>query len=110
MQSPDNRAVLQALGLSRKAGKTVIGTEAVCASLREKIKPFAVFLANDNAQATDKRLLDKCKSYRVPIYRIPAGGAELAHALGKGAHTAAVAVTDEHLCQLAIEKLRSQDC
>ena len=101
----NNAAILRALGLCRKAGKVIIGTDAVCEAVRGKTPPKAVFAANDNAENTDKKLRDKCGSRGVPFYHIPASGAELAHALGKSAHTAAVAVTDENLCQLAFKQL-----
>ncbi len=105
MPANENGAVLRALGLCRKAGKIIIGTEAVCKALREPKKPFAVFAANDNSENTEKRLRNQCGSHGVPLYRVPASGAELARALGKSAHTAAAAVTDENLCQLAVGKL-----
>ena len=105
MQTDEN-AVLQAIGLCRKAGKTVIGTDAVCEALRGRKKPVAVFAANDNSENTDKRLRDKCATYGVPLLMLPADGEALAHALGKGARTAAVAVTDENLYRLVIGKFR----
>ena len=98
---------LGAIGLCRKAGKVIVGTDAVCEALRGKNKPCAVFAANDASENTAKRLRDKCGSYGVPLYVVPADGEELAHALGKSAKTAAVAVTDENLCRLAAGKLKS---
>ena len=106
MGTENASALLQALGLCRKAGKAVIGTDAVCEALRGKQKPVAVFAANDLSANTQKRLRDKCATYGVPLRIIPAGGETLAHALGKSAKTAAVAVTDENLCRLVTEKLR----
>ena len=105
MATENAAAVLQALGLCRKAGKVVIGTDAVCEALRERQKPVAVFAANDLSANTEKRLRDKCATYGVPLRVIPAGGEALAHALGKSAKTAAVAVTDENLCRLVMGKL-----
>ena len=98
-------AVLQAIGLCRKAGKVIIGTDAVCEAMRGRHKPVAVFAANDISENTEKRLRDKCTTYGVSLRVIPAGGEMLAHALGKCAKTAAVAVTDENLYRLVIEKL-----
>ena len=104
MPGPD--PVLGALGLCRKAGKVVIGTDAVIDALRAKVPPHAVFAAGDNSENTNKRLRDKCATYAVPLYPLPANGADLARALGKSAKTAAVAVTDEHLCRLVLSRLQ----
>ena len=101
------QGVLGAIGLCRKAGKAVIGTDAVCEALRGKKKPCGVFTANDNSPNTDKRLRDKCKTYGVPLSVLPADGEELARAVGKGAKTAAVAVTDENLYRLTVGKLEA---
>ena len=104
MPGPDS--VLGALGLCRKAGKVVIGTDAVIDALRAKVPPLAVFAAGDNSENTNKRLRDKCATYAVPLYPLPANGEDLARALGKSAKTAAVAVTDEHLCRLVLSRLQ----
>lgn len=91
---------MRAVGLCRKAGKLLIGTDAVCAALAERIKPCAVFAAEDNSENTEKKLRDKCGFYRVELIRLPVSGEDLAHAIGKRARCAAVAVTDENLCRL----------
>ena len=105
MGTENAAAVLQAIGLCRKAGKIVIGTDAVCEALRGRQKPASVFAANDISANTEKRLRDKCATYGVPLRVLPANGETLAHALGKSAKTAAVAVTDENLCRLVMGKL-----
>lgn len=86
--------LLSALGLCGKAGKLVFGTPAVCEELAKKMKPFLVVSAHDNSENTEKRLCDKCTFYGVPLKQIAAGGEEIAHAVGKTGHIAAVAVTD----------------
>lgn len=100
-------ALLGAIGLCRKAGKLIVGTDAVCLSLREKKKPCGVLAAADVSENTAKRLRDKCESYRVPLYRIEESGEALAAAIGKGAKTAAVAVTDGELWRLVLSRLEA---
>ena len=107
MPTPETQKVLGALGLCRKAGKTVLGTDAVCEALRGDPRPCAVFAAGDNSENTNKRLRDKCATYAVPLRTLPVSGEELAAALGKSARTAAVAVTDENLCRLVLSRLES---
>ena len=74
--------------------------------IRSGGKARAVFAAGDNSENTNKRLRDKCATYAVPLYPLPANGEDLARALGKSAKTAAVAVTDEHLCRLVLSRLQ----
>ena len=105
----EKQALLGAVGLCRKAGKLIAGTEAVCLALREKRPPCGVLAASDNAQNTAKRLRDKCATYRVPLRVLPATGEELAHAIGKGAKTAAVAVCDGDLWNLVCGKLPREE-
>ena len=102
-----NGALLGAIGLCRKAGKLIVGTEAVCAALREGKKPCGVLVADDASENTSKRLADKCKTYAAPLLKISASGEELAAAIGKSAKTAAVAVTDENLWQLVLSRTQT---
>lgn len=106
MERPN--ALLGAVGLCRKAGKLIAGTDAVCQALREKKKPCGVLAAGDISQNTAKRLRDKCGTYGVPLVFIPASGEALAAAVGKGAKTAAVAVTDEGLWNLVRSRAETQ--
>ena len=83
------------LGLARRAGKTVPGTEMICTQMREKKKPVLVLLSCKASVATQDRLHRKCAYYRVPLIRIEVSTEELAHRMGYSGETAAVAVTDE---------------
>ena len=102
--TPENQALLGAVGLCRKAGKLIIGTDAVCLALREKKKPCGVLAAGDVSENTSKRLQDKCNTYAVPLLRLSAGGEELSRAIGKSSKTAAVAVTDDQLWRLVLSR------
>lgn len=89
-----------AIGLCRKAGKLIIGTESVCEAVAGGKKPCAVLLANDNAPNTDRKVRNKCAYYGVRLLQLPLDGETLAHAVGKTSHTAAVAVTDGNMLRL----------
>ncbi len=91
---------LHALGICAKAGKLLFGTPMVCEALAGRKKPYLVLTASDNSEATDKRIADKCTYYGVRSVRIDADGDTLAHAVGKSARLACVAVTDGQLCRL----------
>ncbi|MBQ7336627.1 MAG: ribosomal L7Ae/L30e/S12e/Gadd45 family protein [Clostridia bacterium] len=99
--------VLQALGLCAKAGRLVFGVPMICEMLKKGKKPFLVLTASDNAQNTAKRLRDRCAFYAVPLIALAWSGEELARAVGKSAHLAAVAVTDENLSVLVAKKLQN---
>ncbi len=99
------KQLLFALGMCAKAGKLVFGTPMILEALRGKKQPFLVVCADDNSPATAKRLQDKCSFYRVERATVMIDGAQLAHAVGKTGHLAAVAVTDEQLARLVKEKI-----
>lgn len=93
---------LGALGLCARARGLICGTPMVCEALAGRKKPRLVLAAADNSSATDKRLADRCAYYGVRLEKLTVTGAALAHAVGKHAHLAAVAVTDENLCRLVL--------
>ena len=108
--NPDaGEKTLRALGLCRKAGKLIVGTDAVCAALAGGQKPCAVCAAADNSENTGKKLRDKCGFYGVKLIWLPVSGERLAHAIGKNARCAAVAVTDENLCGLVVSTLTGSE-
>ena len=99
--------LLFALGLSAKAGAVIYGVPQICEVLSKKKKggkyPLIVIEAADTSDNTHKRISDKCIYYGVRHVKIGVSTEKLAHALGKSALLAAVAVTDENLCRL-VEK------
>ncbi len=105
MKSDENRALLFSLGLCAKAGKLIYGVPMVCEALKKQKSVVAVFGAADNSPNSQKRLSDRCAFYGVPLYTLSINGDTLAAAVGKGARLAALAVTDQNLCQLVLSKL-----
>lgn len=72
---------LNNLGLCKKAGKLITGTDTVVEGLRNN-KVELVFLASDTALNTSKKILDKCKTYEVEVIATYSS-ALLSQALGK---------------------------
>ncbi len=92
------------IGLARRAGKTVIGTEQVCIALSQRRKDVKLVLVSSTAScATKKKITVKCEFYGVRSIEISIDTEGLAKILGKTFATATVAITDENLA-LAIEK------
>lgn len=104
MASGEGR-LLFVLGLSVKAGAVIFGVPQICEALGKNKKngkyPLLVIEAADTSSNTHKRISDKCSYYNVKHVRITTDTVALAHALGKSAALAAVAITDENLCRLA---------
>lgn len=111
MRQGDERKVLSLLGLCVRAGKVVFGVPMICEAMRKggAAKPRAVFEASDTSDNTHKRISDKCAFYGTRIYRLDIDGATLAHALGKSASLAAVAVTDEKMCAMVEENIKKSN-
>ena len=103
-----NQKLLSALGLCRKAGKLICGTPMICDALRGAKKPYAVIMASDNSENTQKKLGDKCGFYGVELIRVELDGEILSSAIGKSGRISAVAVTDENLCRLIKGAIKSE--
>ncbi len=89
--------LLSTVGLCARARKLLTGTPMVCEAMRSR-KPtvLAVLEASDTSDNTHSKLVSKCTYYGVPLYRLTADTARLAHAVGKTGSVAAVGVTDEN--------------
>ncbi len=83
------------LGLARRAGKTVQGTDMICEKMRAKKKPVLVLVSHSASDATRERLMKKCVFYNIPCLVVNLTTEVLGHLLGKSGAIAAVAVTDE---------------
>ena len=81
------------LGLCRKAGRIVTGTDAVVDSVRTHQAGLVLVACNASAN-TRKRLKDSCSFYDVRIEEIPLSMEEISHATGKHGNISAAAITD----------------
>ena len=97
--------ILQNIGLCRRAGKLIIGTDQVMESVRAG-KAKIVLVAGDIAEGSEKKIAALCAHRGVPVRKIEAGRTELAHAVGKTAPLAAVAAGEDFfkLITLSLEK------
>ncbi len=97
----ENR-VLGMLGLARRAGKTVTGSDLVCKAMRRgELK--LVLLASDASENTKKRISDKSAYYNVTLLNLDSDSGTIAHSLGKSGAIAAVGVTDENFASALTE-------
>ena len=103
--TPEDK-LLSTVGLCARARKLVTGTPMVCEAMRSR-KPavLAVLEASDTSENTHHKLVSKCTYYQIPLYRLTADTARLAHAVGKTGSVAAVGVTDENFYKALIAHL-----
>ena len=83
------------LGFAMRAGKVVIGTDAVCTAMRTKNPPKIVVVASDVSENTLKKISTKCEFYKITSVQLNIGADELGDLLGKTYSPAALAITDD---------------
>ncbi len=82
------------VGLARRAGALVHGTNNVLEAVRSK-KALLVLIASDVSDNTKKNITDKAAFYSVKTEMLDITVEELGRIIGKGG-TAAVALTDDN--------------
>lgn len=82
---------LSSLGLCRRAGKLVLGAEAVSAAVRRR-EAAIVFCASDVSEASRKKLVTLTEHYKVRLCRTEYTMAQLSDALGVTHNVAAAAL------------------
>lgn len=87
-----NDRLLSLLGLARRAGRLVIGSDPVRESLEDK-KAYIVIVASDISANTYKKIAYLCESFRIKCYAVNRSKEELSISLGKTC--AVLAVTDK---------------
>jgi ribosomal protein L7Ae-like RNA K-turn-binding protein len=86
------------------AGRTVIGTRAVCEALKAG-RVFLVVEASGNSDNTAKRIRDRCAYYGIRLVKIGADSAALGAALGRAGPAAAAGVTDRSLAAAVLASM-----
>ncbi len=88
-----NNKFLFMLGLCRKAGKIIIGTDLVTKSLPSK-KAYLVIYTSDASFNTEKKITDKCKYYNTECIKAPFDSGEISSAIGKDGAVCVLGITD----------------
>lgn len=93
-----NSKFLSMLGLCRRAGAVIIGTDLVTKALPSgKIK--LVMYAGDSSANTEKKITDKCRFYNTECVKLTYGGGDIAHAIGKMSTVSVVGIADGNFSQ-----------
>ena len=88
--------LLGMIGLAKRAGKLVSGSEAVLESIHNK-KAKAVYICADASDNTKKKFCDSCKYYGIEYCILSVMMTELSSAIGKMGNIAAVCISDEEM-------------
>ncbi len=99
--------VLGMLGLAKRAGQLVSGTDAVLDGIR-KNKAKAVYISADASDNTKKKFCDSCKYYGIEYCILSNKMTEVSSAIGKMGNIAAVYVSDNELNK-AVRKAAKAD-
>ena len=86
---------LSMLGLSRRAGEAIIGTDLVTKALPSKKVKVVFFSANSSAN-TEKRITDKCAFYNVKCVKIDTESFKIGKALGKDGGVCVVGIKSDN--------------
>ena len=89
------------LGFAMRAGKVIIGTEIVCASMAKNgaKKPKVVLISKTASEGTKKKVLWKSEYYRICAIEIDLDGESLGRLLGKLYAPAVIAIVDERFAE-----------
>lgn len=83
---------LNMLGLAYRAGKCVVGEEAIVHAIQSNNAKL-ILIACDIGPQTQKKLMDKSKTYNIPIINVD-NRETLGHAIGKPQRVA-IAILDK---------------
>ena len=98
------------LGIARKAGRLVMGTDLVMTALASgRPTVFMVLASNGASDNTKKRISDRCSYYNVKCHTIPQTPDELSHLLGKTGAVCCIGVTDEAFAKGLTRYLTNDD-
>ena len=89
------------LGFAMRAGKVIIGTEIVCASMAKNgaKKPKIVLISKTASEGTKKKILTKGEFYHISAIEIDLDGETLGRLLGKLYAPAVVAIVDDRFAE-----------
>ena len=106
MDNGEKKSLLFRIGLGRRAGKLIVGTEMVCDGVRDG-KVLLIIMAENASPNSRKRILGCAKYYNAEVDTVDVTTEELGAAIGKSA-VACVGVTDENIVRLINSRQKKQ--
>lgn len=91
------KRIISLLGIAKKAGKVISGTDMTVESVRSERKDAVklFLLASDASANTLKRIENTGAYYGIPIIKLSIDKTELARVTGKRSELSVVGITDE---------------
>ena len=101
MESNVNTRLTGMLGFAMRAGRVIIGTDAVCSAMAKRGGDRArlVLIAKDASEGTKKKLLTKAEFYSIEAIITNIDSSELGRLLGKLYAPATVAISDDRFAE-----------
>ena len=101
MENKSTSRLVGMIGFAMRAGKVIIGTELVCASMSKSGAKRAriVLLASDASEGTKKKIRCKCEFYSVELRIVDIDGDTLGRMLGKTFSPAVIAISDDRFAE-----------
>ena len=101
MENKNNPRLTGMLGFAMRAGRLIIGTDAVCKAMANKGKgrPRLVAIASNASEGTMKKLLTKAEFYRIDAIILNIDSDELGRIIGKLYAPATVAICDDRFAE-----------
>ena len=95
----DMKKILSITGISRKAGKMILGTEKVISEIRKGRKNSVklVLIASDVSENTRKKISNACGFYNVPTVFIESDKTTFGHRMGANGELSVAGITDSGL-------------
>ena len=100
-----NDKVMSTLGLAKKAGKVMSGTNLVSTFIRSDNKPSLVVLANDASDNTKKLIQSASKHHKVLCRAINYSMDQLSDAIGASYYISCIAILDKGFADLIVSRL-----
>ncbi len=99
--------VISLIGIAKKAGKVLSGTERVVDSIRKKEKNGVKLLlcSADASQNTVKRIGNTSSFYTIPFYKLTINKDELARIIGSDSLVSVIGITDAGFCKAMTDRL-----
>lgn len=97
------------IGIAKKAGKVIGGTDMVAEKIREKNAVKAVFISCDASANSVKRITNTAGFYGVPAMQVNIDKAMLGKITGSAGERSVIGVTDEGLAKAIISRLENEN-
>ena len=101
----DEKKLLALLGIAKKAGKVVSGTDMVVESIRSQKKNSVklLILSSDASANTTKRINNTSAYYNIPLMVTEADKNELAHITGHSSALSVVGIIDSGFAEAMLK-------